>query len=396
MQQNNTEQAVSTKQGSRKKSLTIFAIILLIVAGVSFYYYENYVVGKQDTDDAYVNGNLVQISPEITGTVTQIDADDGDYVEKGQPLVYLDSLDAKIAFENSLAILAQSVRQVRTLFNQLEEAKAVVQSRSIALHKAQSDFNRRKDMVKAGGLSREELSHARDMMESASQDLAVAKQQLQSRQAAVYNTTVATHPMVQSAISQVRKNYLNQQRTVLVAPVSGYIAKRSVQVGQRISQNSALMAVVPLDQVWVEANFKETQMSNMRIGQPVSLTSDLYGEDVVYHGEIESLGIGTGSAFSLLPAQNATGNWIKVVQRLPVRVKLHSDELRQHPLRIGLSMVVDVDIENEEGALLATQPNENPRYSTDVYSRSSGYVDALVKRIIDANDSQAGNDLDKQ
>ncbi|WP_068718048.1 efflux RND transporter periplasmic adaptor subunit [Vibrio tritonius] len=401
MQQNNNENASVDNaslenKANRKKGFAIFGSALLVAAACSGFYYFNYVVGEQSTEDAYVNGNLVQITPEITGTVTRIDVEDGDYVKQGQPLVYLDDADAKIAFESAEANLAQTVRQVRALFNDLEQAKAVVKTKTIALEQAQSDYDRRKNMVKAGGLSREELSHARDVMSSANQDLAAAKQQLQAREAAVHNTTVESHPMVKAAIAQVKKTYLEQQRTVLVAPVSGYVAKRNVQVGQRISQNSNLMAVVPLNDVWVDANFKETQLQDMRIGQKVDLISDLYGDDVVFHGEVESLGIGTGSAFSVLPAQNATGNWIKVVQRLPVRIKLDDEELTAHPLRIGLSMIAEVNTSDTSGPLLSQNTPDKALYSTNVYSQSLAGVDPLIDRIIAENDASDKNYLAKE
>ncbi|MFB9135402.1 efflux RND transporter periplasmic adaptor subunit [Vibrio olivae] len=386
MTETNNQNQTSPQTAKRKKSLTIFAAILVVAAIGAGFYYTNYVVGNQETEDAYVNGNLVQITPEITGTVTEIAADDGDYVEKGQELVRFDDADAQIAFENAMANLAQTVRQVRGLFNNVEQAKAVVAERTIDLNKAKTDVNRRKDMVKAGGLSQEELSHAQDMVNSAEKALAVAEQQLKSQQAMIHNTTVETHPLVKTAVAQVKQTYLAKQRTRLVAPVSGYIAQRNVQVGQRVGQSSTLMAVVPLDQVWVDANFKETQLNDMRIGQPVTLISDLYGEDVEFHGKVESLGIGTGSAFSILPAQNATGNWIKVVQRLPVRIELDQHDIAQHPLRIGLSMTVEVNTSDTGGALLAQSGSTTSRYETDVYAQSLAGVDQLIEQIIADND----------
>lgn len=386
MTETNNQNQTSPQTAKRKKSLTIFAAILVVAAIGAGFYYTNYVVGNQETEDAYVNGNLVQITPEITGTVTEIAADDGDYVEKGQELVRFDDVDAQIAFENAMANLAQTVRQVRGLFNNVEQAKAVVAERTIDLNKAKTDVNRRKDMVKAGGLSQEELSHAQDMVNSAEKALAVAEQQLKSQQAMIHNTTVETHPLVKTAVAQVKQTYLAKQRTRLVAPVSGYIAQRNVQVGQRVGQSSTLLAVVPLDQVWVDANFKETQLNDMRIGQPVTLISDLYGEDVEFHGKVESLGIGTGSAFSILPAQNATGNWIKVVQRLPVRIELDQHDIAQHPLRIGLSMTVEVNTSDTGGALLAQSGSTTSRYETDVYAQSLAGVDQLIEQIIADND----------
>lgn len=396
MQDTNTEKTVSSQQRKRKKSLFILTAVILIGALGSTYYYKNYLLGNEETEDAYVNGNLVQITPEITGTVTKIAADDGDYVEKGQELVRFDDADANIAFENAMANLAQTVRQVRGLFNNVAQAKAVVDEKTIAVNKAKTDLKRRKDMVKAGGLSQEELSHAQDMVNSTVKALAVSQTQLKSQQAMIYNTSVATHPLVRTAISQVKQTYLAKQRTRLIAPVSGYIARRNVQVGQRVGQSSVLMAVVPLDEVWVDANFKETQLNDMRIGQSVTLTSDLYGEAVKFHGVVESLGIGTGSAFSILPAQNATGNWIKVVQRLPVRIQLDKKDIAKNPLRIGLSMMVDVDTTNNQGELLAQHRATVIRYQTDIYTQSLQGVDPIIERIIADNDIVVEQYLAKQ
>lgn len=377
----------SANQVKRKKSLTVFFLLILILAAGFSYYYMTHMVGNETTDDAYVNGNIVQITPEISGTVTRIGVDDGDYVEKGQDLIRFDDSDATIGFENAKSNLAQAVRQVRAMFNNVAQAQAVVDEKNIALHKAQADVKRRENMVKAGGLSQEELSHAQDLVNSAQKSLAVSIQQLKALQAMIYNTTVATHPVVNAAISQLQQAYLQKQRTILVAPVSGYVAQRNVQVGQRVTPSLALMAIVPLDEVWVDANFKETQLVDMRIGQTVSLISDLYGKEVVFHGQVESLGIGTGSAFSLLPAQNATGNWIKVVQRLPVRIVLDKQELVEHPLRIGLSMNVDVDTKDADGELLAQSSSDKARYETDIYQQSLTGVNEIAQQIIAENDA---------
>ncbi len=396
MNQTTSEKHVAAHARQRKKSLTIFAAALLIAGAGSVYWYLNFGTGSESTDDAYVNGNLVQLTPEIAGTVTRIAADDGDYVTQGQELVRFDNSDADIAFDNAEASLAQAVRQVRAMFNNAEQARAVVAEQKIALRKAESDLARRKNMVKAGGLSQEELSHAQEMANSAEKALAVAEQQLKSQEALVRNTTVDTHPLVKSAISQLRQAYLAKQRTSLVAPVSGYVARRNVQVGQRVTPGATLMAVVPLDQVWVDANFKETQLKTMRIGQPATIIADLYGDKVEYHGKVESLGIGTGSAFSLLPAQNATGNWIKVVQRLPVRIQLDEKDLKEHPLRIGLSMMVDVDTQDTQGELLSRAAPAKPRYQTDVYTRQLDGIDSIVSQIIAANDTASSSLYAKQ
>jgi len=207
--------------------------------------------------------------------------------------------------------------------------------------------------------------------------------QLASSRALTSNTTVATHPNVLAAAAKVRDAYLNNARNTLPAPVTGYVAKRSVQVGQRVAPGTPLMAIVPLGSVWVDANFKEVQLKHMRIGQPVELTADVYGSSVVYHGKVVGFSAGTGSAFSLLPAQNATGNWIKVVQRLPVRIELDQKELQAHPLRIGLSMQADVDVKNDNGTQLSTA--QNTVYQTNVFDKYGAEADAEIARIIAEN-----------
>ncbi|WP_217653744.1 efflux RND transporter periplasmic adaptor subunit [Marinomonas polaris] len=386
--QDNVENTAAPKKTQRKKGLIIlFGIVVLGAIGTAWYY-ESFVVGNQTTDDAYVEGNIVSITPETVGTVTQITADDGDFVEKGQVLVRFDKADADLEYENSKAKLAQAVRQVRAMFNNVTQAEAVVDANKIALHKAERDYDRRKNMVKAGGLSQEDLSHAKDMVDSAQTQLAVAIEQLKAQSSMISGTTVETHPIVQSAITDVKQAYLTKQRTDIVAPVTGYVARRQVQLGQRVSPSSTLMAVVPLNDVWVDANFKETQLNSMRIGQPVSLISDLYGDEVVFHGTVESLGIGTGSAFSVLPAQNATGNWIKIVQRLPVRIKLDTHDITSHPLRIGLSMNVDVDTSNTSGKLLSTISPEKPRFDTNAYDKPMENIQQIISQIIKDNDVQ--------
>ncbi|GAA0224652.1 Multidrug efflux system EmrAB-OMF membrane fusion protein EmrA [Marinomonas primoryensis] len=386
--QDNVENTVAPKKSKRKKSLIIlFGIVVLGAVGTGWYY-EEYVVGNQTTDDAYVNGNIVSITPETVGTVTQITVDSGDFVQKGQVLVRFDEADADLEYDNAKAKLAQAVRQVRAMFNNVTQAEAVVDANKIALHKAERDYDRRKNMVKAGGLSQEDLSHAKDMVDSAQTQLAVAVEQLKSQSSMISGTTVETHPTVRSAITNVKQAYLTKQRTNIVAPVTGYVARRQVQLGQRVSPSSILMAVVPLDEVWVDANFKETQMDDMRIGQPVALISDLYGDKVVFHGTIESLGIGTGSAFSVLPAQNATGNWIKIVQRLPVRITLDAQDIASHPLRIGLSMNVEVDTANTSGKLLSTTSPEKPRFVTNAYHQPMENIQQTISQIIKDNDAQ--------
>lgn len=345
---------------------------------------------RQATDDAYVNGNVVQITPQISGTVVTIGADDTQFVRAGQPLVRLDPADAKVALDQAEAQLARTVREVRNLFATSAQLRAAVELRRTDLAIAQKDLARRERLGSSGAISAEELQHARDSVRSAQAALLAAEQQLAGNQARVDGTTLENHPDVRNASTAVRNAYLAYSRTVIPAPVSGFVARRAVQLGQRVAPGAPLMSVVPLDQVWVDANFKEPQLTRMRVGQPVTLTADLYGGSIRYHGKVAGFGAGTGSAFSLLPAQNATGNWIKIVQRVPVRIALDPHEVAEHPLQIGLSMKAEVSVRDGDGARLPTLAHNGPAYSTDVFHPVDDEAEARVQEIIAANDSVEG------
>ncbi|KLD65380.1 efflux RND transporter periplasmic adaptor subunit [Dyella japonica] len=376
-------QPPKSRRGFLLKGLV--AVLVLAAIGWGVWYF---VEGRwyEDTDDAYVNGNLVQITPQVTGTVITIGADDGDLVHAGDVLVKLDPADADVALAQARANLASTVRKVRGLYSNVSGAQSEVAVRKVAVDKAMQDYNRRRDLAKSGAISAEELSHAMDALTSAQSALTSAQQQLQTNKVLVDDTVVASHPDVQTAAAKVRAAYLDDVRTSLLAPVDGYVAKRSVQLGQRLAPGTPLMAVVPLHGVWIDANFKETQLGNMRIGQPVEIRADVYGGSVTYQGKVESLGVGTGSAFSLLPAQNATGNWIKIVQRVPVRVFFTDPkQLEEHPLRIGLSTKVSVNLHDTSGPLLAKQAPTQPAFSTDVYKQQLAKADGMIAEIIHAN-----------
>ncbi|CAH2918214.1 MAG: Multidrug efflux system EmrAB-OMF, membrane fusion component EmrA [uncultured Paraburkholderia sp.] len=375
--------AQPANNGKRKRMMTLLVIVILIAAIAYGLYYFLVARFHEDTDDAYVNGNVVQITPQVTGTVVAVNADDTQTVKAGDPLVVLDPADARVALEQAEANLAQTVRQVRGLFADDNQYQAQVAQRQADLSRAQDDLKRRLTVAQTGAVSLEEISHARDAVKSAQAAVDAAQQQLASNRALTANTTIANHPNVQAAAAKVRDAYLNNARNTLPAPVTGYVAKRSVQVGQRVSPGTPLMAIVPLGGVWVDANFKEVQLKHMRIGQPVELTADVYGSSVVYHGKVVGFSAGTGSAFSLLPAQNATGNWIKVVQRLPVRIALDPQELEKHPLRIGLSMQADVSIKDENGGQLGDA--QNTVYQTNVFAKYGDEADAEIARIIAEN-----------
>ncbi len=373
---------------------------LVVVLGAAYGIYDWMVNSHfEETDNAYVQGNLVQIAPQTAGTVQSILADDTDYVKEGQALVRLDPADAKVAFEQAKANLAQAVRQVRTLYvnngsytAQIAQRQAEVAKAKNDLVRAQSDFKRRQALTGNGAVSKEELSHAHSQVDAAQAAVNAAqaavntaREQLASNQSLTEGISVNDHPNVQAAAAKVREAYLAMQRNELVSPVSGVVGKRSVQVGQRVAPGTPLMTVVPMNQLWVEANFKENQLRNLRLGQPVKMTADLYGKKIEYSGTVEGLGVGTGSAFSLLPAQNATGNWIKVVQRVPVRIALDPQQVQAHPLRVGLSMLVDVDIQNQDGKLLADVPRKEPLVQTNVYDVQDEGADAVIAQVIASN-----------
>jgi membrane fusion protein (multidrug efflux system) len=372
---------------NRKRKLWLIGLLILVIlAGIGVWlWYDLYGRYSESTDDAYVNGNVVEITPLVTGTVISIGADDGDLVHEGQVLLQFDPSDNRIALQNAQANLARTVRQVRGLYSNVDGMKAQVAARQSDVQKAQDNFNRRRNLAAGGAISQEELSHAKDDLSSAQSALNSARQQLSSSSALVDDTQVSNHPDVMAAAAQLRHAYLANARSTLIAPVTGYVAKRTVQLGQRVTPGTATMAVIPLDQLWIDANFKETQLGHMRIGQPVSISADLYGSDVVFHGSIDSVGAGTGSAFALLPAQNATGNWIKIVQRVPVRVHIDPQDLQRHPLRVGLSTVVDVDLHDLSGPVLAQKPAQKASYTTNVYDQQMGEADQMIAKLIHDN-----------
>lgn len=386
----NANGSVNTNgNGKRRKQLTI-ATTVFVAAGIVYGAYW-FLHGRfyESTDDAYVAGNVVQVTPQVVGTVVAIKADDTDFVRAGDSLVVLDQSDAKVSLDQAEATLAQAVRQARSLFTTNASLSANVELAQSQLAKAQADLDRRKNLAKTGAVSYEELHHAETAVKSAQADLLGVKEKLTTNQTFTENTDIENHPSVLQAAAKVHEAYLAFQRAAIPASVSGYIAKRSVQVGQRVAPGNPLMAIIPLDQVWVDANFKEGQLAHIRIGQPVKLEADIYGSKVEYDGKIIGLSAGTGSAFSLLPAQNATGNWIKVVQRVPVKVELDKEQLRAHPLRVGLSIVATVNIKDQDGAQLSDAGHNKSEFKTDVYSKVDSEANALIKRIIEENSGGA-------
>ena len=378
-------QQPANKKGKRNRILILLTLLFVIIGIIYGSYWFLVLRHFEETDDAYVAGNQVQIMSQVSGSVTKVWADNTDYIQKGDVLVTLDQTDAQQAFEKAQTTLASSVRQMRQLMINNKQLQANIEIRKTTLSQAQTDLNRRIPLGSANLIGREELQHARDAVTSAQAALNVAIQQYNANQAMILGSTLEEQPTVRQAATDVRNAWLALQRTKIVSPMSGYVSRRSVQPGAQISPTTPLMAVVPASNLWVDANFKETQLAHMRIGQPVTVISDIYGEDVKYTGKVVGLDMGTGSAFSLLPAQNATGNWIKVVQRLPVRIELDADQLAKHPLRIGLSTLVKVDTSNRDGQMLANQIRTSPVYESNAREISLDPVNKLINDIVQAN-----------
>ncbi len=383
-----TAPQAQTQRAQRRKWLVILTVALIVLAVLALVWWLVFARGYETTDDAYVAGDVANVMPQVGGTVVSIGADETDLVQAGQELIHIDDTDARIALQDAEQQLARTVRQTRTVFANRDQLTAVVGQRRSDLARAQSDFNRRKDLTSTGAVSTEEVGHAQDALNAARDALTAAEKNLAAGIALVGHTNVAENPDVRAAATQVEKAWLALQRTSVKAPVSGYVAKRSVQLGDHIAPGAPLMTIVPLERLRIEANFKEVQLDRMRIGQPVTVVSDLYGGHVEYQGTVVGLGMGTGAAFALLPAQNATGNWIKVVQRVPVRIALKPEELKDHPLRIGLSTRVKVNVHDDSGHQLAQSPPQQPVIKTSAYDVDRSEVTARIAQIVRENSTE--------
>jgi len=381
--------ASTASNGKRKRSLLAIAAITALGGLAWGGWWATHGRFLEHTDDAYVAGNVVQITPQVAGTVVAIEADDTQLVKIGQPLVRLDPSDARVALEHAEAQLGQTVREVRALYAGGGALEAAVRQKETDLAKARDDLQRRQQIAGTGAVAGEEVEHARAALRAAEAALQTAREQLATNRVQTQGARIDTHPSVQRDATRVEESFLALARTAVSAPVGGLVARRAVQIGQRVAAGAPLMAVVPLEQVWVDANFKESQLRDMRAGQAVTLSADLYGSRVEYHGKVAGLAAGTGSAFALLPAQNASGNWIKVVQRVPVRIALDPRELAEHPLRIGLSMQVEVDVRDggaQTAALSAAPPT--PPASTTIFDDLGKAAQARIQAIIKANSGE--------
>ncbi|HEX3845958.1 MAG TPA: HlyD family efflux transporter periplasmic adaptor subunit, partial [Steroidobacteraceae bacterium] len=368
---NATAESPAPAADSRKRTkLLVLIAVIFIAAGLLWGAYWVLVLSKRErTDDAYVNGNKVVISAQVSGTVIAVLADDTQLVKAGQVLVKLDPVDAETALSRTASSLAQTVRQVRQEKLTAEQYDSAIESRKVELGRAQADLEKREPLLADRAIAPEEVRHARESVELARAALAQAMHQSSSSHALVDGTGVEENPRVLEAKAAYRDAWIASRRNAVVAPVTGYVAERSVQLGQHIQAGQSLMTVIPLDSLWVDANFKEVQLRNLRIGQPAEVRSDLYGGSFIFHGRVRGMSAGTGAAFSLLPPQNASGNWIKVVQRVPVRIQLDPQDLKKSPLRVGLSATVTVDTESRSGPVLAQESDDKPVGDTEVYTQ---------------------------
>jgi membrane fusion protein, multidrug efflux system len=380
--------ATAPANGKRTKILILIAVIFIVLGALWGAYWVLVLSKREQTDDAYVNGNKVVISAQVSGTVIAVLADDTQLVKAGQVLVRLDPIDAETSLSRAASALAQGVRQVRQEKATADQYDSVIETRKLELARAQADLAKREPLLADKAIAPEEVRHARESVEMARAALAQAVRQSIAAHALIDGTPVEDNPAVLQAKAAFRDAWIAAQRNAVVAPVTGYVAERSVQLGQHIQAGQALMTVIPLNALWVDANFKEVQLRHLRIGQAAQVRSDLYGGSFIFHGHVKGMSAGTGAAFALLPAQNASGNWIKVVQRVPVRIQIDDNDLVKAPLRVGLSATVTVDTTNRDGPVLSMNTADTPVGDTQVYTqdldKASAEADAVVRRNLQA------------
>jgi membrane fusion protein (multidrug efflux system) len=379
------------RKGRHRMIVGVVLFLIILIVGLAYFFRMS--SPYRETDDAYVHGNQISLTSRVTGTVVAISADATDLVRIGQPLVLLDDSDAKVRLHEGEATLGDTMRKVCQFYVNVRQMKANIAVKKIEVARTEADYRRRTSVERAS-VPVEEIAHAREAADAARTALQVARQQLASAQALVVDTDLEDHPMVLQAAANVLDAYLALERTIIKAPATGYVARRSVQIGERVTPGAPLLTIIPLDQIWVDANFKEGQLSDVRIGQPVKLRADFYGDSVEYQGYVAGLNPGTGAAFSILPPQEASGNWIKIVQRVPVRIHLDEKQLKEYPLRLGLSMQAVIDTANRSGPVLAQVPPEKPVYVTTIYSnewaKATQLLQGLLKTNLQALSSLAG------
>jgi membrane fusion protein (multidrug efflux system) len=374
----------SNNKSNRQRGFIIFGTIAVIAALAYGAYWFLDARFYEATDDAYVSGNIVAVTSRENATVMALHADNTQSVRRGQLLMEMDPSVVNVNLAAAEANLARAVRSVKGEFSRAQSSGAQVAQAQVALTLARTDYQRRQQAAADGAVSGEELAHARDNVRAALASVAVAQGGHDQSLSQITGTDVANNPDVLAAEAALRSAAIAQSHMRIVAPVDGVIAQRTVQLGQQVAAGTPLLAVVSLSNVWIDANFKEVQLQHMRIGQPVTITADIYGGKVTYHGKVEGMGAGSGSAFALLPPQNASGNWIKIVQRVPVRIMLDPQELAEHPLRVGLSVSASVAIKDTSGPQVTARIGAGSTQA-DLGDDSSARANAIIARILAEN-----------
>ncbi|MEO7326377.1 MAG: HlyD family efflux transporter periplasmic adaptor subunit [Dokdonella sp.] len=377
--------AQTNGNGKRRVILGVIATVFILL-GIGWYLLWLFVFSLREvTDDAYVNGNQVALSAQVAGTVIAVLADDTQLVSAGQVLVKLDPTDAQVNLSKAKSALANAVRQVRQQTAMASQYDAAIAARRLDLSRAQADLQRRQPLLADKAIAPEEVAHARETVDTAKAALDLAMRQAEASHALVDGTAIGENASVLQAKAAFREAWINNERSAIVAPIGGYVAQRSVQVGSHVQPGQALLTVIPLHDLWIDANFKESQLAHIRIGQSAKVESDLYGGNFEYNGKVVGLGAGTGSSFALLPPQNASGNWIKVVQRVTVRIALDPKQLEKSPLRVGLSTSVAIDTHDRSGSVLASVPANAAVAQTGVYERDFAKAETEANAIVAAN-----------
>ncbi|MGZ5920187.1 MAG: HlyD family secretion protein [Rhizomicrobium sp.] len=375
----------STNNNSRRRRGFLILGVVIVIAALAYGAYWFFDARfYESTDDAYVSGNIVAVTSRENGTVLALHVDNTQTVRRGQLLVEMDPAVVNVNVASAESNLARAVRTVNGEFSHAASSGAQVAQAEVALVLARTDYQRRQSASADGAVSGEELAHARDNVRAAEAAVAAARGGHEQTLSQIQGTDVANNPDVLTAEATLRNAIIAQGHMRIVAPVDGVIAQRTVQLGQQVTAGTPLMAVVSLSDVWIDANFKEVQLQDMRIGQPVTVTADIYGGKVTYHGHVEGLGAGSGSAFALLPPQNASGNWIKIVQRVPVRIALDPQELATHPLRVGLSVSASVSIKDTSGPLVTSRV-ALAQSRADLGEDTNARADAIIARILAEN-----------
>lgn len=365
--------------------LVAFWVVIALLVITGFILWQTVWKDEKYTSDAYVEGNQVVVTPLRDGFITNIYSDDTFLALEGQMLIQLDETDSRLLFDQTKENLAQVIRSLCQTYHQVFAYESEIKVWQAEVIKTRQDLEHREAVISTGAISLEDLEHAQAAYKASFYNLKKTENLYQKERSLIVGKSIQNNPLVLKAIDQLAYAYVQLKRCKIYSPVKGLVAQRKAQVGMWVKSGEPLLNVIPLNQIWVNTNFKETQMRHMKIGQSVKMSSDLYGKDVVYHGKIIGLPGGAGNAFSILPPQNLSGNWIKIVQRLPVRVSLDPDEIQAHPLRIGLSMLATVDIEGDHGSYVPDSAFGSPHYQTEIFQSEEEGIESIVDKVFCQN-----------